>query len=250
MRCGVIGDKLTVPYTFRVVWRHWWPAHCTVYIPCGMASLANQLIVPYTFRVVWRHWWPAHCTVYITCGVASLANHITVPYTLRVVWRHWWPAHWTLYLPASSDRWYLFPRLATWTSSPLRECLSANMTPAIIQWRSVRLLQAGRQALYESVIPKLIGSVLVVHWICHHDHRFWVHYITMCGIIWKLCYRHTSCTADRNFSNAFSALQEAIITVKCFVIVQVVWSHGSTTNVAENMVDTLNNLHWQLTTNV
>jgi len=158
----------------------------------------------------------------VWCGV--IGEQLIVPSIFRVVWRHWWPAHCTLYLPASSDRWYLCPRLATWAANPLRQCLSANMTPGIIQaWWSVRLLQAGRQALYESAIPKLIGSVLAVHWICHHDHRIWARYITMCGITWKLCYRHASWTPDGSWSYKFSALQEASVTVECFVIVQVVW---------------------------
>ena len=258
--CGVIGDYLILLYIFRVVWRHWWPSHCTVYIPCGLASrvtislyciysvwcgfIGDHLIVLYIFRVVWRHWWPAHCTLFIPCGVASLVNislyrkssaccgvngdHLIVLYILCVVWRHWCPAHCTLYIPASCDRWYLSQRFATWIANPLRECPSANMTPCIIQaLRNVRLFQAGRQAVYESTIPKLIGSVLAEYWICHHDHRIWSRYSTMCGTIWKLCYRHTRWTPDKNITSESSALPEASVTVQCFARVQVVYSRGS-----------------------
>jgi len=98
--CAVIGEQLIVPYIFRVLWRHWWPAHCTVYIPCVVASLVttslyriysvccgvigDHLIVPYIFRVLWRHWWPAHCTVYIPCVVASLVTSSL--YRIYSVW--------------------------------------------------------------------------------------------------------------------------------------------------------------------
>ena len=102
-----------------------------------------------------------------------------------------------------------------------------------ICWHNASILQAWRivrlfQAVCESAIPKLIGSVLVVHWICHHDHRIWARYIAMCGIIWKLYYRHTRWTPGLlNYSSESSALRETSITVQCFVRVQVVWSNGS-----------------------
>jgi len=123
---------LTSLFRKRAVWRHWWTAHCAVNIPCGVTSLVTSSL----------------CRMYsVWCDF--IGDKLIVPYVFRVVWLNWWPVH----------------------------C-------------------AGYQALYESAIPKLIWSALVVHWICHHDHWIWPHYIAMCGIIWKLCYKHTSWTPD------------------------------------------------------
>ena len=122
---------LTSPFRKRVVWRHWWAAHCTVCIPCGVVSLVSsslyclysvwcgvigeQLIVSYIFRLVWCHWWAAYCTVHIPLGVVSLVSsslyclysvwrgvigeQLIVLSVFRVAWRHWWAAHCTVYIP-------------------------------------------------------------------------------------------------------------------------------------------------------
>jgi hypothetical protein len=50
------------------------------------------------------------------------------------------------------------------------------------------------------------------------------------------------CTQDeKNYSSAFSALQEASTTLQCFVRLQVLWSHESE-NASKQMEDTLNSL--------
>jgi hypothetical protein len=47
--CGIIGGQLIVPYIFRVVWHHWWSAHCTLYLPASSDRLYLRHELPTYF---------------------------------------------------------------------------------------------------------------------------------------------------------------------------------------------------------
>jgi hypothetical protein len=82
-------------------------------------------------------------------------------------------------------------------ASPTRmmECSITSVRPTVSIW---------------SINYKTDRLVVAVHRIGHHSHRIWTHYITLCGVTWKLWCMHTRWTREKKYFSEFSALQEVL----------------------------------------
>jgi len=139
-----------------------------------------------------------------------------------MVWCYWWPTDWSIHFPATSDRWHLRHLFVRWTASTLRECCSTNTTTDVLYYQ-----HDGMPPYFSQVVRPYLNHKFPDRWTGRGCAQSWPPrspYLnpldTMRGVKWKLWCMHTRWTREKNYSSEFSAL-------KCFVKLQVLWSHES-----------------------